>query len=270
MTVEDYRGFSILEADRRIAYGEDDSQFIDLFLPDEIQKLQTVVLLIHGGCWQAAFGLAPMGQFARALSRRGLVVASIEYRRIGNGGGWPNTFFDTAAAADYVTTLAEAYRFEVDRVVAVGHSAGGHLALWLAARRFLDPDSLLYSASPQRISAVVALAPIPDLIEGEKQDICDDAIAELLSGRPDEVFNRFRAASPHFHLPLGIPHIHIVGAQDGIVPPAYVASFANAALEAGDDVTFALVPNAGHFEVVLATAAPWPTVEKAILSACKG
>lgn len=265
LSVEDYLHFSIEEADRRLPYGDGTSQFLDLFLPDSIRDVQPIVLLVHGGCWQARFGLAQMGQFARALAQKGLVVANIAYRRLGNGGGWPNTFLDVAAAADFLPTVATAYRFRLGRTVAVGHSAGGHLALWLAARRFLDPTSVLYTAVPQPIDAVVALAPIPDLVEGAHQKICDDAIFDLIGGSPDEVANRYRAGSPHFYLPLGIPHTHIVGEQDSIVPASYVETYVRKAQRAGDDATLFIVPDAAHFEIVLAGSGAWSTVTKEIL-----
>ena len=93
-----------------------------------------MLALLHGGCWQAEYGLTPLGQLAQAIADRGAAVWSIEYRRLGNGGGWPATFLDAGAALDHLRTLADEYALDLRRVVTAGHSAGGHLALWLAGR----------------------------------------------------------------------------------------------------------------------------------------
>ncbi|MEM9822266.1 MAG: alpha/beta hydrolase, partial [Bacteroidota bacterium] len=128
ISAEEYGQLEEIQADHRITYGEDPSQFGDLFLPPS-KTAAPVVLLIHGGCWRAKYGLEPMGQIARALADNGAAVWSLEYRRLGNGGGWPHTFLDVAHGADHLRELAPKYNLDLNNVVVAGHSAGGHLAL---------------------------------------------------------------------------------------------------------------------------------------------
>ena len=143
---------------RRIAYGADRWQFGDLRLPAGPGP-HPVVITIHGGFWRARYGLDYLRYVAAALSAAGLATWNIEYRRIGNaGGGWPGTFLDVAAAADHVRALATTYPLELGRVVALGHSAGGHLAYWLAGRHHITPGSPLYANEPLPLAGAVALA----------------------------------------------------------------------------------------------------------------
>lgn len=266
LSVNDYNNLPIVAGDVRLAYGTDENQFIDLFLPKERKRKHPTVLLIHGGCWQAQFGLAQMGQFARAVANNGLAVANIEYRRIGNGGGWPHTFIDVAKTADFLQTIANQYDLDLDNVVAVGHSAGGHLALWAAAREQIAPDSPLYMANPLPIKAVVSLAGIADLASGAEQQVCGNAIGQLMGGEETAVSSRYQAGSPSSYLPLGKPHWHIVGEKDSIVPVGYVKPFVEGAIAVGDEAKLIVEPNAGHFELVSATAAAWRTVEAAVMT----
>src|ERR1700724_95725 len=124
----------------RLKYGDESVQFGDLYVPAD-EESHPVVILIHGGFWRAAYDLSLMTKLAQDLAARGIAAWNIEYRRVGNsGGGWPGTFLDVAGATDYVMTIAATYRLDLQQVVAVGHSAGGHLALWLAARGKLAQD----------------------------------------------------------------------------------------------------------------------------------
>ena len=119
---------------KRLKYGPEDLQFGDLYLPNQ-QGSHPVVILIHGGYWRARYGLDLMNDLAVDLAKRGYAAWNIEYRRVGNpGGGWPGTFQDVALATDYLRKLAPSYTLDLTKVVPIGHSAGGHLAFWLAAR----------------------------------------------------------------------------------------------------------------------------------------
>src|SRR5215470_13314808 len=129
------------QADHRIAYGPNEFQFGELRLPKG-EGRSPVAIVIHGGCWMSEYGLSYMGHLSAALTEAGVATWSVEYRRIGNkGGGWPGTFEDVSRAADHLRTLAKTYPLDLSRVIATGHSAGGHLALWLAARKLLPKDS---------------------------------------------------------------------------------------------------------------------------------
>ena len=158
ISAEEYVTSAVQAADHRITYGDDPSQFGDLFLPQG-DGPHPVLFLLHGGCWRAPYGLEPVGQMARTLADAGLAVWSLEYRRLGNGGGWPHTFLDVAHGADLLRELATTYPLDLTQVVVAGHSAGGHLALWSAARPQLPADSPIYTPDPLPFQAVVALAP---------------------------------------------------------------------------------------------------------------
>jgi acetyl esterase/lipase len=265
LSVSDYLAFPIVTAVHRIPYGNDQNQFVDLFLPEQKAAKYPVVFLIHGGCWQAAFGLAQLGQLAHALTEHGIAVCNIEYRRLGNGGGWPTTFTDVAAAADSLRELSAEYPLDLTRVVTVGHSAGGHLALWLACRRQLASTSTLYIADPLPIKAVVSLAGIPDMETAVQQSICQEAPKELMGGRPKEQPTHYAEGSPSSFLPLGLPHIYVSGEQDSIVPFDYIQNFVTAAKISGDPAQLIPVKQAGHFEIVATNSHAWPLVRNAIL-----
>lgn len=263
LTVDDYIAFPAVMADYRFAYGDDVQNFGDLYLPEGVGPHPTVVL-IHGGCWRAQYGLEPLGNFCRALTAEDVAVWNLEYRRLGSGGGWPHTFLDVANGADFLRTIADEYALDLARVIAIGHSAGGHLVTWLAARQRLTPGCELYLPNPLPIHGVVALAGIPDLVEAARQDICRGAVQELVGGEPADVHDRYGQASPRELLPLGVPHIFVNGEQDAIVPLDYVQAYAEAARAAGDHVQVVAIPNAAHFEVVAPLTHAWPIVRHAL------
>lgn len=249
LTVEDYRRLPTVLAGRRCFYGAHPSQFGDLFLPTTPGP-HRVLVLIHGGCWRAEYGLEPLGQLAQAIADQGVAVWSIEYRRLGDGGGWPETFLDAGAALDHLRTLASEHALDLQHVVTAGHSAGGHLALWLAARVKLPAHSPLHAPNPLPVRGVVSLAGIPDLATAAPLNVCDGAIEALIGGPPVRQGERYADASPAALTPLGVPHVHIHGRKDDIVPLALVEQYVAAAVEAGDRATLEVMPSAGHFELV--------------------
>jgi acetyl esterase/lipase len=248
-TVEHYQQLPIVPADHRYAYGADASHFADLFLP-AAPGPHPVLVLIHGGCWQAAYGLEPLGQLARAIAVQGIAVWNIEYRRLGNGGGWPHTLLDAGAALDFLPTIAKAACLDLSRVVTAGHSAGGQLALWLAGRRRLPVRSLLYAPAPLPVYGVISLAGIPDLAAAAREGICGAAVSNLLGGSPQQRTEHYAAASPYALTPLGVHHLHIHGEDDEVVPVESVRRYVSYALQAGDQATMLALPAAGHFELV--------------------
>lgn len=249
LTVEAYRRLPVASASRRYAYGPHPSQFGDLHLPSS-SGLHPVVALIHGGCWQVEFGLEPLGQLAQAIAAHGAAVWNIEYRRLGEGGGWPATFQDIGVALDFLRMLAEAHALDLNRVVAAGHSAGGHLALWSAARTKLPAHSPLFTPDPLPLRGVLSIAGIPDLAVAARRAVCDDTIVEMMGGAPHEVPERYACASPAALTPLGIPHVHFHGRNDAIVPIDLVETYVQSAVQAGDDARLVALDNTGHFEAV--------------------
>lgn len=263
LTVEDYLAQPAVTADVRVPYGEDAAQFGDLYVPVGAGPHSTLIL-IHGGCWRAQYDLTPLGSLCDALRQEGVAVWSLEYRRLGNGGGWPTTFQDVAAGIDHLRTLAEPYALDLERVIVAGHSAGGHLALWSAGRHRLPVESPLYVADPLKVRSVLALAGIPDLVAGVRWEICGEAISELMGGAPDAVADRYAQASPVELLPLGVAQWHIVGSRDTIVPPAYLQAHV-AIAEKYNAVRLDILPNAAHFEVVDPRSEAWTSVSGAVV-----
>ena len=265
VSAADYTKIEAPSTDHRITYGDDPSQFGDLFLPDGAGP-HPVVFLIHGGCWRAQYGLEPMGKMAQVLADGGVAVWSLEYRRLGNGGGWPNTFLDIANGADKLRDLAEEYSLDLSRVVVSGHSAGGHLALWSAARSQLPANSPIYTPDPLQFKSVVALAPVCDLERAVAWDICVDAADVLVGGHPRKVYANYYQGSPSNLLPLNIRHITINGALDDIVPLEYVEPFISNAKKLGDNASLIGVPDVGHFEIVMPSHPAGQLVIKTILA----
>jgi acetyl esterase/lipase len=169
-----------------------------------------------------------------------------------------------AAAADHLHSLASEYELDLDRVAAIGHSAGGHLALWLAGRTGLAADDPLRGDAPLALAGVVALAGIPDLAAYAAPEGCGAAVSELLGGQPSELPDRLAKASPVVMVPLGVPQVLVVGELDTIVPPEHAERYASQARGAGDRVEFREVSGVGHFELIDPKSSAWATVLDAL------
>ncbi|MGH9392084.1 MAG: alpha/beta hydrolase family protein, partial [Vicinamibacteria bacterium] len=206
--------------------------------------------------------------FSDALRREGIAVWSLEYRRVGNpGGGWPGTFLDVAAGADHLRRLASSHPLDLARVAAFGHSAGGHLALWLASRGGLGEGSEIRGSSEALpIGGVVSLAGVTDLRRAAEERVCDTMAAELLGGRPEDVASRYAEASPIERLPLGMRQRLVTGSLDAIVPPGFGDDYAATARAKGDDASHTLVQGAGHFEGIAPDTGAFRVVLEAIRS----
>lgn len=268
LSIEDYVQLPPIAANHRFFYGSDPSQFADLYLPTQSGDYPgdyPVVILLHGGCWLAEYGLSPLGQLCKAFTQEGLAVWSLEYRRLGNGGGWMTTFEDVANGVEFLRSIKEQYALDLSRLIAVGHSAGGHLALWLAGRHHLPPDSPLFSTTSLPLQGVVSLAGIPDLAGAGKRNICGSACYDLVGGLPEERPHLYQQASPIALLPLGIPQWHIFGQEDELVPADSIESYLAIARQ-HDEVHYDLLPNTGHFEVVVPGTLAWQTVRHAVLT----
>jgi acetyl esterase/lipase len=252
---------------QRIAYGANENQFGDLRIPEGSGPFP-VAMIIHGGFWRAKFDLEQMNKMAEELTKHGIATWNVEYRRVGqDGGGWPGTFLDNAQAADYICILAESYPLDVNRFITIGHSAGGHLALWLAARHKLSSDSELHtSEKPLPLKGVISLAGASDLemmhdIHQWKETlfgIVDNPTRDLLGGKPNEQTSRYQEGSPRELLPIGVPLVLIHGILDVNVPVGLSEHFEKAAAQAGDLVTLKTVPTAEHFKLILPETEAWP------------
>jgi acetyl esterase/lipase len=233
------------------------------------------VVLIHGGCFKAAYAKAQyMGAIADALKADGIATWNIEYRRLGEpGGGWPGTYLDVGRAVDHVRVIAGEYHLDLGRVIVVGHSAGGHLAMWAAARHRLPTGSDLYVANPLPLRGVVDLAGPVDMtanIPGYQGLCADSVITSLLGGSPAAVPVRYAQASAIALLPLGIPQVFVSGSREDYVPLPVATAYVKAATQAGDSVRHILIPGIGHFEIASPLSSTWPRVESAIRSLLDG
>ncbi|NUU19778.1 alpha/beta fold hydrolase [Cellulomonas humilata] len=236
-----------------LRYGTLPEQVVDLTFPTGAARPPLVVLL-HGGFWRVAYDRLHLRVVADDLTARGYAVANVEYRRVGGGGGWPATFTDVAAAVDAVEAeLVD--RVDLDSVAYVGHSAGGHLALWAALRDRLPTDAPGRAARPPRVRGVVALAPAADLAAVDRLGLGRGAVAELLGGTPATVPARFAATDPGT---LGAPAAATVvvhGLLDDTVPVSVAHGYRDRT-----GVRVVEVPDAGHFELIDPASGAWPVV----------
>ena len=240
----------------RFAYGDHPSQFCELFLPQEGEAVGTAVL-VHGGFWRQKYGCDLEWRVAGDLAARGWAVWNLEYRRLGGGGGWPETFADVAAGVDALEDAGD--RAGRGRVVAIGHSAGGQLAVWAAARPGL-PDGAPGAAPRVRVTAAVAQAGALDLHEHSRLRSSDAVVHELLGGTPDEHPDRYVLASPVWRLPVGVPLLVVHGGRDEDVPVHVGRAFAAAARDAGDDCELVVIPDEGHYEHLEPGSRVWRAV----------
>jgi acetyl esterase/lipase len=266
-------------ADHRIHYGLGEHQFGDLRLPIQpTKKPLPLVVFVHGGWWKSEYDLTHAGHLCAALKVAGVATWSIEYRRVGStGGGWPTTFQDVAAGFDYVATLAKSYPVDLSRLVAMGHSAGGHLAFWLAGRHHIPEVSPVYLPQPKvALRGVIALAGAVDLrltcdLSGYFTFAHDKhEVYALMGGRPGEFEDRYRAGSPGDLLPFGVPQVLIQGSDDDQIPPELPGRWADMARRQGDHATVTIIPSADHFDVIDPQSSAWPVVQAAVLKMVQG
>ena len=260
--------------DARDAYGADSSQYGDLRLPSGSGP-HPVAVLIHGGCFKAAYAnLRELGAMADSLKARGIATWNVEYRRLGQaGGGWPETYRDVGRAVDHLRSLASKHALDLGRVVVVGHSAGGHLALWAAARGRLPKTSALHAENPLPVRGVVDLAGPVDIsanIEGYHAECRDSVITSLLGGMPSAVREHYAHASSLALLPLGVPQVIVLGEHENFVPRPLAEAYVRAAARAGDAARLIAIPGMGHFELAMPNTPAWPAVADAIRSLLDG
>lgn len=240
----------------RHPYGRHRSQFAELFRPvgagaragDGVAPAP-VAVVVHGGFWKARYDRRLMHAVCRDLAQRGWAAWNLEYRRLGrlNGGGWPATLEDVAAGID---ALARVERLDRSRVVAIGHSAGGHLAAWAASRQ--DPQVT--------VTAVAAQAGVLDLRLASELRLSGGIVHRFLGGTPAQRPERYADASPAQRLPLGVPTLLTHGGRDDIVPPVMSERYLDAARAAGDPCELVLLPEENHFGHIRPASPLWEAV----------
>lgn len=259
--------------DAEVRYGDQPYQQVDVWLPAGKGPFPTV-LMVHGGCWTTSIAdRTLMNWIANDLRRDGIAVWNIDYRGVDRpGGGYPGTFLDAAAAADALRANAATYHLDLDHVVAVGHSAGGHLALWLAARARLPKGSALWRQNPLPIASVVSLGGLPDLeaTAASPDNGCGTDVVAQLTGAPTEDHRDvFADTSVPRLLPLGIPHHLVNGENDRIIPARMGTSYVSRAQIAGDSATLDQIPATGHVELIAPESAAWGRAKERIRAALR-
>lgn len=273
MALSDYLALDGPAPTAHIAYGPAPSQFVEVFEPAGPGPFP-VVAIVHGGCWSKDLGgIRQMHNMAGDLAARGIAVWNVEYRRIDEpGGGYPGTYSDINHAFDLLLAKASQYHLDTQRVVAMGHSAGGQLVQWLAGRARVPRTSPIHDPAPLRLRAVISLGGLADL-DGQRAQIkekCDVDIAAL-TGQPSPARqNIFSDTNALLLVPNGVRTVLINGELDTISPPAVATVYAEAARRAGDSAETIVLPNASHFDEVAATSPAWQITLPIIQSALGG
>ena len=251
----------------RFTYGPAPTGFAELRVPTGVGP-HPVVILIHGGFWRARYGLDLMDRLGDDLAARGIASWNIEYRRVGEpGGGYPGTLIDVATATELLRTIAVDRALDLGRVLTLGHSAGGHLALWLAARHRLPIGALgagdaAALTGPEALPLVGAIsqAGVADLTAGWRQKLGNGAVSDFIGGGADAFPERYAVADPALSLPLGIPQVLVHGLLDDIVPPNISERYLATATAVGDDARLRIIPNADHMAVIDPRTPAWAAI----------
>jgi acetyl esterase/lipase len=244
-------------ADFRLAYGSDPNQFGDLRLP-KAKGPFPVVLNLHGGFWRAQYDLAHAGHLCAALTGLGIATWNVEYRRVGNeGGGWPGTMEDVVSAHRFIPQMAKRHPLDASRVLVMGHSAGGQLALCMAAH---GPS----------IRRAVALAGVLDLERAYQLHLSSDAVVEFLGGTPSAVAEHYQEADP---MKLSIPkarQVVLYGSADDVVPPDFSRKYGETKKKRGEEISFLEIAKADHFDLIDPRSPAWKQVAASVQTMLAG
>lgn len=245
-----------------VRYGRHPDHVVEVLAPPDASG-RPLIVVIHGGFWRAQYDRGHTAPQCAALAAEGYAVAAIEYRRVGDGGGWPETCTDLATGLDALPELLGDL-IDPQRVLLMGHSAGGHLALWAASRHRLPAGAPGHRATPPPLRGVVSLAGVADLNWAVAADLGDGAAQAFVGVPPeDDPEGRFALADPARLLPIGLPTICLHGGLDDHVPADCAAVYVAAAREAGDPAELRILDWEDHFSLVTPGSAAWPHVLRA-------
>jgi acetyl esterase/lipase len=250
---EDILSLSPPPADASIHYGNAPQQFGDLRLPAATTP-HPVLVNIHGGFWRNKYDLTHAGHLCAALTRHGIATWNLEYRRVGDdGGGWPGTFRDILDGYRFVAQIAHKYKLDPHRIMIMGHSAGGELALALASRES---------------AKAISLAGVLDLHRAWELRLSNNAVAEFLGGPPDRVPEHYLEADP-MQLKVRQEQWLVHGTIDDIVPVALSRHYYEQKKKKGEQVHLLELENANHFDLIDPRSAAWPKIEEIVIKALK-
>jgi len=252
--------------DKRVLYGYAPQQFAELRFPHGRGPFP-LLFVIHGGFWRSEYDLSHIGSLCAAFSSKGIITCNLEYRRLGDsGGGWPGTFQDISLATEHVLKIvSQDSRVDAARTAVLGHSAGGHLAHWLAGRHRIPESSPLHSGQNYSLGFAVSLAGVCDLRTAWKQRLGSGVVARLMGGTPDEYPDRYDAGSPIELLPSGARQVLIHGTADVTVPVSQSERFVERAERLGEQPTLVKLDGVGHFELIDPESDVWPRIARAVL-----
>lgn len=267
MKLDEYLALTGPAPTARLAYGPAPSQYAELFVPQGAGPFP-VAVLVHGGCWTSKFGgIRQFRNMAGALAARGIAVWNVEYRRVDEeGGGYPGMYLDMHAALDLLAANAPTHKLDLERIVAVGHSAGGQLVQWIAGRGRIPAGSPLYHPDGLKVDRIVSLGGLADLRHEAAliKSSCDRDIAQLAGTpspeRPDVLVDTNAADL----MPNGSRTWLVTGALDTISPPRVAHDYSARAKAAGDAAEVVILPDASHYDEVAATSPAWPQVLRVI------
>jgi acetyl esterase/lipase len=223
--------------------------------------------VIHGGFWRSAYNLSHTSHLCATFTEKGIATCNLEYRRLGNpGGGWPGTFQDVSLATDHILKeIPSDPRVDIKRTAVIGHSAGGHLALWLASQHRVPPTSPLHSNQRYHLGTAISLAGVCDLRTAWKQRLGNGVVATLIGGTPDQYPDRYDAGSPIELLPAGSRQVLVHGSDDDIVPFSQSETFVERAKRQGEHPSLVKLDKVGHFELIDPESDAWSAVVEAVL-----
>ncbi len=259
ISLKDLSKLPVTPPDAILSYGNDSLQFGELRIPNlSADVLAPIIVLLHGGCWLAAYDLHLMDPMATDLVSRGFAVWNIDYQRVGDqGGGFPGTFNDVISGVNHLLEIEKQYPIDLDQVILMGHSAGGHLALWAAQPKSDEVETHLRV----NVKGIISLAGITDLEHyyEEEEGKCGSSIKSLMGGSPIDVPERYKMFSPQdFHeMPTDITLVQ--GLNDRIVPHEMVERFYEK-FKNTSDVHLVSVPDGGHFDVIAPNTTSWPHI----------
>jgi acetyl esterase/lipase len=244
------------KADVRVAYGSDANQFVELRLPKG-KGPHGLAIVIHGGYWRAKYDLGYAGHLCAALTAKGIATANLEYRRVGNaGGGWPGTFADVRTAYQYLVQNARKHEFDTKHVAVIGHSAGGQLAVCLAAHE-------------TGVKAVVSVAGVVDLHRAYQLHLSNDAVVEFLGGKPAELPDHYREADP-MKLTVSALQWLAHGSADDVVPVEFSRNYVTTKKANKENAWLVEIAGAGHFDVIDPRTEAGKGVERVVMGAVHG